>query len=84
MQTAVASGPLRRFPRLIRWFCFDGLFPLSALTQQTGRLLASWQYGNPGYVFTPGNERVHFNLWQANDGVPAWGRRVHQIIAGFE
>jgi hypothetical protein len=42
------------------------------------------RYWDPGKVPTPGNEKVHLNLWQANSGAPGYGRRVHVIVAGFE
>jgi hypothetical protein len=74
------------FNRQVRWYCFDGLWTMAAIRAGAARdrLLSSLEYFDPASVFTPGDERVHLNLWQANSGRPGWGRRVHQIIAGFE
>lgn len=60
------------------------LRPRTAL-QQKGNLLSSWEFPYKDRVPRPGDERVHFNLWQANwGGVPRRNRRVHVVINGME
>ena len=71
---------------LLRWYCFDGLWDVNQLAQGGKSLLTAWQYWDMSRIPTPGTEKVHFNLWQANTasgGIPATGRRQHVVIAGF-
>ncbi len=98
-QTSFNGQPVNRitcamqwFAGVLRWFCWDELWTLTALAsgQSDARLLASHELtsaqvqGPPGGIPVPGTERVHLNLWQANEGAPQFGRRVHVIVAGFE
>lgn len=69
----------------IAWYCADGHYTLDTFNQiPRERLLASYTYGYPQYVPDPGDNRVHINLWLQNGAQPRWGRRSHQVIAGFE
>jgi hypothetical protein len=77
---------LQWYPRLIRWACFNGLQTLQDIRRNTAGapLAPGWEYWDPAKVPTPGTEKVHLNLWQANAGRPAFGRRVHVVTQGFE
>ena len=48
------------------------------------QLIASYKYPIPGNVPPPGTERWHMNVWAANAGAPAFGRRIHQVITNFQ
>jgi hypothetical protein len=69
-------------PGKLNFRCWDGLYTLA--TVANAPLIAAYNYPVPGNVPPPGTERWHFNLWQANAGAPAFGRRVHEIITNFE
>lgn len=58
--------------------------PLTPGLQSVPLTTGAWQYWDPSKVPTPGNEKIHLNLWQANMGAPGYGRRVHVVVAGFE
>lgn len=69
---------------MLRQYCFDGLWAGPDLAVGGKTLLGAWQYWDGARLPSPGDERVHYNLWQANSGAPGFGRRVHVVVAGFE
>jgi hypothetical protein len=48
------TAVLQWFPGLIRWYVFDGLWPIADLRRHGGNLLASWGYRHTRSVFRPG------------------------------
>jgi hypothetical protein len=75
------------YPSLLRWLVLDGHHALADVASGAARgsLLGGWDFPFPDRVPPPGDERVRFNLWQANwGGVPERGRRVHVVITNYE
>lgn len=65
------------YPNVLRFFVFDGHHPLNTLTQSKASLLGGWDVKDSSRHPTPGDERVHFNLWQwyvapPNSSSPYW------------
>ena len=77
------GGPPRA---MLRWWVLDGFTTLATLTTPPlPATLASFDFPDTVHIPTPGDARVHLNLWQANwGGAPGYGRVVHVAISGVE
>lgn len=55
---------LQWYPHVLRFYVFDGHKQLGVLTNSRDSLLGGWDVSEQSRHPTPGDERIHYNLWQ--------------------
>ena len=59
---------LQWYSGVLRFFVFDGLHALAELPAARAALLGGFEITDASRMPTPGDERVHLNLWQVRRG----------------
>ena len=83
-QTQKITCTIQWYSGMLRLYCFDGHWSIGDLEAGGKKMMGAWEYWDQSKIPSEGNEKIHYNLWQANSGAPGYGRRVHVVITGFE